>query len=108
LQFQQLAADRRGHQWFVGDRGLIAQRSVNLSARALDRTPRRVERIPDLLPCIVEVTAGAFGWTFLLAGRQAQGEQCHYWQQFPHGAVSLCWIASGLNPAAARGFHRPS
>ena len=48
---------------------LVTQRSVNLSTRTLGRTLWRVERIPDPLPCIIQIAAGAFGWTFLMAGR---------------------------------------
>ena len=68
----------------------IAQCPVELPPRALRWALGWIEGVANPLTSIVQVLAGSFGWSFLMAGPEAEGDHSQHRQQNSHCVFVLC------------------
>jgi hypothetical protein len=68
----------------------ITQCPVDLPPRALRWALGWIEGVANPLTSIVQILAGSFGWPFLMAGTEAEGDQSQRRQQNSHCVFVLC------------------
>jgi hypothetical protein len=68
----------------------ITQCPVDLPPRALRWALGWIEGVANPLTSIVQILAGSFGWPFLMAGTEAEGDHSQHRQQNSHCVFVLC------------------